>query len=73
MGFVQVVLYLTLPLYRTLEVGLDNHVYALDDDDVTITYHFIDADGNEFLTDVLDDNERQSLKKVEGTERHYND
>lgn len=49
------------------------HVYALDDDDVTITYHFMDADGNEFLTDVLDDNERQSLKKVEGTERHYND
>ena len=49
------------------------HVYALDDDDVTITYHFIDADGNEFLTDVLDDDERQSLKKVEGTERHYND
>lgn len=49
------------------------HAYALDDDDVTITYHFIDADGNEFLTDVLDDDERQSLKKVEGTERHYND
>lgn len=34
------------------------HVYNLDDDDVTITMHFIDDSGTEFLTDEFDDEDR---------------
>lgn len=39
------------------------HVYNLDEDDVTITMHFIDSSGNEFLTDVFDDEDRSAFAR----------
>ena len=41
------------------------HVYKMDYDSVTLTMHFVDADGNEFLTETFDEFRQKNADKLD--------